>query len=109
MASAEGCTVGRHSMGASRGMGLVTEEAGDSIVETAEREWKRQRFVEKRDERVAKMLEEQAGPTAAELAVTAEQCKTLLDGGQGKHVCTDATRSETAHHAGQKRAAPLAE
>ena len=71
-----------HSLEASRGMGIVMEAEGASIIEAAEREWKRHLFVETRDARVAEQLEIKSGPEVAELARTAEQCKTYLDGGQ---------------------------
>ena len=93
-----------HSLEASRGMGIVMEEEGASIVEAVEREWKRHRFVETRDARVAEQLEKQTGPEMAELAVMAEQCKPLLDGGQGKHICNESTTGEIAHRREQKRA-----
>ena len=61
-----------HSLEASRGMGLIMEEEGAPIIEAAEREWKRQRFVETRDARVAEQLEIKAGPEVAELAMLSE-------------------------------------
>jgi hypothetical protein len=90
-------------------MGIVMEAEGASIIEAAEREWKRHRFVETRDARVAEQLEIKSGPEVAELARTAEQCKTYLDGGQGKNDGITSPTGEIARRAEHTRAREPAE